>query len=71
MRTAWDALEDQLKTLHNYNTTPQLVPDTYTLLFPASLSGPLTVNPFFTIVHFYVHSPFRAIVIFPYVILNS
>ena len=40
----WDALEDQLKTLHHSNTSPQLVPDTYTLPFPASLSGPLTVK---------------------------
>ena len=44
MRAAWDALEDQLKTLHHSNTSPQLVPDTYTLPFPASLSGPLTVK---------------------------
>ena len=44
LRAAWDALEDQLKTLHHSHISPQLVPDTYTLPFPASLSGPLTVK---------------------------
>ena len=44
MRAAWDALEDQLKTLHHSNSSPQLVLDIYTLPFPASLSGPLTVK---------------------------
>ena len=46
MRATWKALEDQLRSLHNNTstTTPLPSPDTYTLPFPASLSGPLTVK---------------------------
>ena len=44
MRATWEALEDQLRSLHNNSTTSLPTPDTYTLLFPASLSGPLTVK---------------------------
>ena len=52
MRTAWDALEDQLKRLYYSNTSPQLVPDTYTLPFPASLLRPLTVKNRTFITHY-------------------
>ena len=44
MHATWNALEDQLRSLHNNTTTPLPSPDTYTLPFPASLSGPLTVK---------------------------
>ena len=44
MRATWKALEDQLRSLHNKTTTSPPTPDTYTLPFPASLSGPLTVK---------------------------
>ena len=34
MRATWEALEDQLRSLHNILTTPLPTPDTYTLPFP-------------------------------------
>ena len=44
MHATWKALEDQLRSLHNNTNTSLPTPDTYTLPFPASLSGPLTVK---------------------------
>ena len=43
MHAAWDELENQLKT-QNDTAMALCVQDTYALLFPASLSGPLTVR---------------------------
>ena len=42
MRSAWSALVDRLKDSNSFNASKNLVPDTYTLPYPAKLSGPIS-----------------------------
>ena len=44
MRSAWSALVDRLKDSNSFNASKNLVPDTYTLPYPAKLSGPISVK---------------------------
>ena len=44
MRSAWSALVDWLKDSNSFNASKNLVPDTYTLPYPAKLSGPISVK---------------------------
>ena len=52
MRTSWDTLKSQLKSLTPHTTHSELNKHTYTLPYPATLNGPLTVkNITFTTSH--------------------
>ena len=44
MRSAWCALVCRLKASNSFNASKTLVPDTYTLPYPAKLSGPISVK---------------------------
>ena len=44
MHTSWDTLKSQLKSLIPQHTHTELTTDTYTLPYPASLTGPVTVK---------------------------
>ena len=44
MRSAWSALVNWLKDSNSFNASKNLVPDTYTLPYPAKLSGPISVK---------------------------
>ena len=44
MRTSWDTMKSQLKSLVPQHTHTELNTDTYTLPYPASLTGPVIVK---------------------------
>ena len=44
MRSAWSALFDRLKASNSFSASKNLVPNTYTLPYPAKLSGPISVK---------------------------
>ena len=44
MRTSWDTMKSQLKSLVPQHTHTELNMDTYTLPYPASLTGPVIVK---------------------------